>query len=143
MKYLILAIKLVGGFVIALAAFGSIIETTTLMPEFAVVYMDPVSSTFFGPTCLPTTSGQQRELAGRLAAAQTRDEAGAAILSVTKLTPGPAGSARQMGLKPDRACQKQGAFIATGRSLSGMYLEKLGFLPESRPRWNIDGSWNW
>jgi len=109
-------IMVAGGLIGFLLMIGLGIGSLKAMPDNAQVYVDDSTKIYIAPTCIKTATGFRR---------------------IT------AGEARALGYKSDSRCRNEGAFIQDGRSLTGMFLQKIGVLKPLPSRWNEDGSWNY
>jgi hypothetical protein len=109
-------IKCVVALMAILLIIGLGIGSSKTMPDNAKVYANNVTKTYLAPPCVTTTSGLQ---------------------------PMTAGKARSLGYEPDRKCRDEGAFAQDDRSLTGTFLQTVGFLKPIQSRWNEDGSWNY
>lgn len=101
--------------VIALGiGFGG--STAMVMPDYAYVYVDVDTMHYFAPFCVPPEADWDYMTARE---------------------------ARMLKFTPDPDCRDQGFFVQDGRTIIGSYLERWGMLPETKLRWDEDGSWHW
>ncbi|MEY2520474.1 MAG: hypothetical protein QOF24_2233 [Verrucomicrobiota bacterium] len=54
-----------------------------------------------------------------------------------------AREAYELKYKPDDDCRNSNGFVSEGRSLTGLFLQKIGLLRPVPERWNEGGTWNW
>lgn len=111
-------LKGAGAIAVALFLAGFGIETLSVVPDNAVLYVDAEHRTYLSPPCVPP--------ARRAALTTIRNR-----------------DVSQRRLAPDRECANAGGFVQPDRSVSGLLLERVGVLPHLASRWNPDGSWNW
>ncbi len=102
----------------AILFLGLGIGTGVGAPDHAIVFIDPKNKVYLAPPCL------EREKAETFSRMTIR-------------------AARKLNLTPDPTCRDASGFTQDGRSLTGIFLEKLGILGPLPTRWNADGSWNW
>jgi hypothetical protein len=116
MGKLFLAIKFAAALIVILLMIGFGIGSSKGMPDYAQVYVNDAAKTYLAPPCMKAT---------------------ASFRIVT------AGKAITMGYKPDGKCRDEGAFMQNDRSLTGTFLQTIGFLKPMPSRWDKDGSWKY
>jgi hypothetical protein len=104
------------GLVFFLAVIGFGISSTRSMPEYAYVLVDDAKRVYIAPPCVSDHAG---------------------------LRPLTAREAYDLKYTPEDQCRNDGGFVADGRSVTGMCLQKIGLLRPLPERWNRDGTWNW
>lgn len=104
------------GIVLFIAMLGFGISTTKTMPDHAWILVDDAKRVYLSQPC--ASDGDRFRL-----------------LTVRE--------AYELKYKPDDDCRNSSGFVSEGRSLTGMFLEKLGLLRPLPERWNEDGTWNW
>jgi hypothetical protein len=102
------------------AVIASLIPTTIKTPDSAVVYMDTGTRTFYIEQCL--TDAIRRE----------------ALSRITQTT---YFEAQQYEMTLDEQCPIE--LSQRGRSLFGVFLERLHVLPPLESRWDEDGTWKY
>lgn len=116
MKKISLAVRFAVVLLGVLLLIGLGIQSSKTTPDHAIVHVNDASKTYSAPLCTQTKG---------------------------KLRIATAAQARKMGYSPDPECRDQGWFVQDDRSLTGMLLQKIGFLKPLPSRWNKDGSWNY
>ena len=101
----------VGGAIICLALLaGTGIGTIVPTPDYAPVYVDQLTNTYFAPQCVPPER--------------------------TALVPARISVAVKAGVTMDRDCRETGAFAQDGPPLTDLLLQWLGILPPRRYWWD-------
>jgi len=108
----------IGVIIVFLFGLGFSIGSEIGEPDYATLYINPESKTYYSPPCLSVV--EQNNL----------------IKITSKELSYPE-------YKPDSKCRDNNGFNADGRSLTGQLLEKFGIIGPLPSRWNPDGSWNW
>ena len=99
---------------------GFFIGTVGFVSDNATVYVDEKTNTFYSPLSL------------------TQEKVTELNLKSTTFR-----VAKGLGFEMDEDDKQNGYFQQEGRSLTGIFLEKIGILPKLMPRCNEDGSWNY
>ena len=87
------------------------------MPGYAPVYLDDIAKTYIALPCMKEWQNRQSETL--------------ALVRLSKVS-----EAYKLKYKPDEVCRETGAFSEDDRSLTGLLLVKLGFLPPIRHWWD-------
>jgi hypothetical protein len=115
-KFLVMLQKagLIAGLLFA-AGFG--VESSVGMPGYAAVYLDDASKTYVALPCIEDW--------------RSRRGADFAIARLSKVS-----EAQALHYKLDDDCRESGGYIDDDRSLSGLFLVKLGVLPTKQHWWD-------
>ncbi len=102
---------------VCLFSAGFVIKTgSTPMPGDAIVFADDAAKTYYAPSCVDAWLSHPAQTPEALRGAPLREM-------------------HARGYSPDAQCRRAGAFAASGRSLSGMLLQKAGFLGVKKQWW--------
>jgi hypothetical protein len=112
------AISGVVGICAMLLFLGFGIGSSEIMPGYAPVYLDDQAKTYIALPCLEEW--------------QSRKSDAVAVLRLSK-----AVEAYNDGYSPDDDCRNTGAFAPDGRSMSGMFLMKIGLLGPKTQWWDM------
>jgi hypothetical protein len=96
---------------------GFFFVPTLAMPDNAIVLLDDQNHNYLSPVCAKQEKKEYRQAT--------------------------AAEARKLNYAPDKNCQDKGGFSQDNRSITGIFLARLGMLPPLPSRWNPDGTWNW
>ncbi|MHB9144664.1 MAG: hypothetical protein ACYC5Y_04935 [Symbiobacteriia bacterium] len=97
--------------------FAAGISTLVGAPDYAAAWVNDSTQEYFAPPCLASTAGLRK----------------------TSM-----GDARAIGYHPNRDCVNTvGGYNQDGRSLLGLFMEKIGVLPPLESRWDRSGEWQW
>lgn len=111
------ALATLGAILCGALVIGAGIGTTTVMPDYAPVYIDDASRTYLAAPCEPEWRKRNDVVADQLRF-------------------GTALEARRLKYKPDDYCRNTGLHAPEGRSALGLLLEKLGFLSPLEYWWD-------
>lgn len=96
---------------------GFVIDTGAApMPDDAIVFADDSAQTFYAPACVSNWLSHPTQKPAALRGAELRQM-------------------HELGYSPEPQCNRTGAFDASGRSLSGLILQKAGLLPAKKHWW--------
>jgi hypothetical protein len=101
--------------VVALFA-GTGITSMKVMPDYAPVYLDDASKTYFAAPCVLEWE---------------RPDINANALRLST-----ANEARSLKYKPDHTCRNTGIMAIEDRSLTGQLFERIGLLAPNTPWWD-------
>jgi hypothetical protein len=110
-------IKITVGGVGALLAIGFGVGSVVLVPPYALVFINDASKTYIALPCMDEWQHRATQV-------------------VDVVRRGTVGDAIKLGYKKDDSCREAGGFQEDGRSLSGLFLERVGILPPLEHWWD-------
>jgi hypothetical protein len=87
------------------------------MPDDAIVFADDAAQIYYAPSCVAAWLSLPTQAHETLRGAELREML-------------------ENGYKPEARCRQAGAFAPSGRSLSGLLLQKAGVLPAKKQWWD-------
>jgi len=127
-------VALIALIALLLLSFG--IGSSVSAPPNAVMYLDEQSLRYYSPPCLAALGlNPNRMLRTTDAEMSRRWVAGGGLRGQLRAAPECADS--------PNGHDEAGGFVQHGRSLGGMFLQKLGLIPPLESRWRPDGTWKW